>query len=173
MTALEYDRMPGRSAYMPQAKTVEWETPQAFYDRLDAEFNFLVDAAATKENAKCAEYFSIAMFNAFDHHWASDGAVFCNPPYGRVLRRWVALAYEESQLNPHPIVMLLPARTDTKWWHEYVMRADEIRFVKGRLKFGGATNSATFPSVVVVFRSAKVDGFKARGIYPYISSMQR
>lgn len=149
---------------MPQAKTVEWETPQAFFDRLDAEFNFDLDVAANRENAKCEAYYDIAM-DGLTKSWANH-CIWCNPPYGRPLGAWVRKAYAEAQTNPYPIVMLLPARTDTKWWHEYVMRADEIRFVKGRLKFGGATNSATFPSVVVVFK-----GNTAQYRAPRISSM--
>ena len=144
---------------MPQAKTTEWETPQAFFDRLDAEFGFVLDAAATWRNTKCPcflgydvnEIFRDGLFGA----WSSyGGAVYCNPPYGRGLDKWLKKAYTESRGCPFPIVMLLPARTDTKWFHEYCMKADEIRFVKGRLKFGGSEVSATFPSMVVVFRAA-------------------
>jgi site-specific DNA-methyltransferase (adenine-specific) len=136
-------------AYMPQAKTVEWETPQEFFDRLDAEFDFRFDVAATETNHKCSEYSSNSL--GLPWHTISSGAIWCNPPYGRVLADWVRKGYLESQ-GGCTVVMLLPARTDTKWWHDYVMTASEIRFVRGRLKFGGAANSATFPSVVVVFR---------------------
>ena len=159
-----------KQGYMPPAKTVEWETPQAFFDRLDAEFHFSLDAAATLDNAKCVQCLTRAE-DALSQSWHDVGAVYCNPPYGRVLAEWVRKAYTEAQTSKHPVIMLIPARTDTRWWHEYVMQADEIRFVKGRLKFGGAANSATFPSVVVVFRALLADDCIAPGNTPYISSM--
>ena len=137
-------------AYMPQAKTVEWETPQAFFDRLDREFHFGLDPCATAANAKCRKFYTETN-KGLSRSWANC-PVFVNPPYGRELAAWVKKAWHESRLSPYPIVMLLPARTDTHWWHDYVMRADEIRFIEGRLKFGGADSSATFQSVVVVFR---------------------
>jgi len=137
-------------AYMPKAKTTEWETPQAFFHSLNREFHFGLDPCATAVNAKCNRYFTRA-HDGLSKSWANS-PVYVNPPYGRELAAWVKKAYNESRLSPYPIVMLLPARTDTHWWHDYVMRADEIRFVEGRLKFGGADTSATFPSVVAVFR---------------------
>ena len=141
-----------KQGYMPPAKTVEWETPQAFFDRLDAEFEFTLDAAANHDNAKCEAYYDIEM-DGLAKSWQNH-CVWCNPPYGgRVLAGWVRKAHAESKTCPHPIVMLLPARTDVKWWHDCAMQADEVRFVKGRLKFTGGKHSATFPSVVVVFRS--------------------
>jgi len=143
-----------KQGYMPPAKTVEWSTPQAFFNRLDAEFHFSLDTAATLENSKCVQCLTKAE-DGLRASWHDVGAVYCNPPYGRVLADWVRKAYTEAQGYGHPIVMLIPARTDTKWWHEYVMRADEIRFVKGRLKFGDGAQSATFPSVVVVFRQGE------------------
>ena len=160
-------------AYMPQAKTVEWETPQAFFDRLDAEFGFVLDAAATRRNTKCPCFLGYDVNDIFRDGlvsaWSSyGGPVWCNPPYGKALAKWVKKAHFESQENPHPIVMLLPVRSDTKWWHEYVMQADEIRFVRGRLKFGGSKVSATFPSCVVVFRAA----IDCKGGKPRISTME-
>ena len=137
-------------AYMPQAKTVEWQTPQAFFNALDREFHFGLDPCATTTNAKCRVFFT-KHEDGLSRSWANC-PVFVNPPYGRELIKWVQKAWRESRLSPYPIVMLLPARTDTRWWYAYVMRADEIRFVEGRLKFGGCKDSATFPSVVVVFR---------------------
>jgi site-specific DNA-methyltransferase (adenine-specific) len=148
---------------MPKAKSTEWETPQAFFDKLNEEFHFGLDPCATADNAKCLKYYDR---NGLSRSWA-DCPVFCNPPYGRELAKWVWKAWHDSQLSPYPIVMLLPARTDTGWWHNYVMQADEIRFVKGRLKFGGSDNSATFPSVVVVFRCA-LDSYNPHG--PNVSS---
>ena len=130
------------------SKTVECETPQAFFDRLDAEFDFTLDPCATPENAKCDKFFTKEN-DGLLQHW--HGRVFVNPPYGRVIGDWVAKAYGAAQSNGATVVMLIPSRTDTRWWHDWVMRAQEIRFVKGRLKFGGR-NSAPFPSAVVIFR---------------------
>lgn len=94
------------------------------------------------------------------------GVTFCNPPYGREIGKWVRKAYEESKKGP-TVVMLLPARTDTKWFHDYIYGKAEIRFIRGRLKFGGGENSAPFPSMVVVFQEGGDDNgrfdFKAGG----------
>lgn len=128
--------------------SMEWETPQEFFDRLDAEFHFDLDVCATAENAKCARYFTPEE-DGLAQEWG--GTCFMNPPYGREIGKWVRKAYEEAQKGA-TVVCLLPARTDTAWWHDYVMRAVEIRFIRGRLRFGGAANGAPFPSAVVVFR---------------------
>lgn len=133
------------------SKKTDWETPQAFFDRLDAEFHFDLDAAANYENRKCRLYYSPKM-NALITCWSSLSAVWLNPPYGRSIGKWLEKAYKESLLSVYPIVCLIPARTDTVYWHDYVMRADEIRFIKGRLRFVGAEHAAPFPSVIVVFR---------------------
>lgn len=135
---------------MFSSKSVIWETPQDFFDKLDIEFHFTLDAAALKENAKCKNYFSPEE-NGLEKEW--NGIVWCNPPYGRKeTGLWVRKAYEEYMRGCKTIVMLLPARTDTKWFHEYIYGKAEIRFVKGRLKFGGAKDAAPFPSMVVVFK---------------------
>lgn len=128
----------------------DWETPQELFDVLNEEFHFTLDACATPLNTKCPVFYSE---DSLDHTW--PGRVFCNPPYGRRILDWVRHAYTESQhcLRNEVVVMLLPSRTDTKWWHRWVMKADEIRFIEGRLKFGGAKNSAPFPSCIVVFRA--------------------
>jgi phage N-6-adenine-methyltransferase len=124
-----------------------WETPQQVFDRLDAEFGFDLDACATPETAKCKLYYSEAD-DALLREWR--GVVWCNPPYGREIGRWMCKAYL-SALEGATVVCLVPSRTDTRWWHEYEMKG-EVRFLRGRLKFGGAQNSAPFPSAVVVFR---------------------
>jgi len=126
---------------------MDWGTPQAFYDLLDAEFHFTLDACATAENAKCAHYYT-KEDDGLSMPWA--GHVWCNPPYGRDIGDWVRRAFEAS-VRGAIVVLLIPARTDTAYWHEYVMRAAEVRFVRGRLTFEGADNSAPFPSAVVVF----------------------
>lgn len=129
------------------SKSGEWATPQTFFDRLNAEFHFTLDPCATHENAKCANYYTIED-DGLAQPW--PGRVYVNPPYGREIGRWVRKAYEEVK-QIALVVMLIPARTDTAYWHDYVMRASEIRFVRGRLRFGDAAHSAPFPSAVVVF----------------------
>lgn len=127
--------------------SVEWETPQALFDALDEEFGFTLDAAAAPSNAKCERYYT-EQDDALSQPW--EGTVWCNPPYGRIIGKFVAKGFEEAQKGA-TVVMLIPARTDTRYWHEYVMRAREIRFIKGRLHFSGSRNNAPFPSAVVVF----------------------
>lgn len=144
---------PATTATMFSSASTERSTPQDFYDALNAEFNFTTDAAATRENAKCAAYFTKDMDAlAPASVWGAYGAVWLNPPYGRGISKWFAKAYEES-LKGATVVMLVPARTDTSYWHRYVIETKaEVRFVKGRLKFGGHKNAAPFPSAVVIFR---------------------
>jgi phage N-6-adenine-methyltransferase len=127
--------------------TVEWETPQAFFDALDAEFHFTLDVAADASNAKCARYLT-REDDALTQHW--EGVCWCNPPYGKELSAWLQKAYESAQAGA-TVVCLLPARTDRRWWHAYAARG-EVRFVPGRLTFTGASNPAPFASVIVIFR---------------------
>lgn len=131
------------------SKTPEWETPQDLFDELDKEFHFELDVCATKENAKCKRFYT-KEDDGLSHGWG--GQVWCNPPYGREIGKWVEHAFLHSHKGE--IVMLLPARTDTKWFHTYIYNKpwSEIRFLKGRLKFGGSKNSAPFPSMIVIFR---------------------
>lgn len=135
---------------MFSSKTDQWETPKDFFDDLDALFHFTLDACALPENAKCEKYFTPEM-DGLKQEWG--GVVWCNPPYGREIGRWVEKGYLSAK-NGCTVVMLLPARTDTKWFHEYcyMNRFATVRFVKGRLKFGGSRNGAPFPSMVVIFR---------------------
>ena len=130
--------------------TGEWETPQDVFDALSLEFGgFDLDPCATEQNAKCKRYFTLAD-NGLAQTWA--GKVFVNPPYGREIGDWIWKCYISSMSTADLVVALLPSRTDTKWWHDWVMLASEIRFIRGRLKFGGATNSAPFPSAIAVWR---------------------
>lgn len=137
------------------SEKMDWCTPQAFFDRLDGEFHFVLDAAATKENAKCQRFFT-PDDDALTQSWDCGGAVFCNPPYGRTIGRWCKKAWEESQKMRNPVVMLIPARTDTRYFHDYIYGKAEVRFVRGRLKFedekGTVKASAPFPSMVVIWR---------------------
>jgi len=135
---------------MFSSKTTEWETPQEFFDELNAEFNFTLDPCATPDNAKCKKYYTIKE-NGLKQNWGGE-TVFCNPPYGRAIKDWVKKCYEEAQKPNTTVVMLIPARTDTNYFHDYIYgKAKEIRFIRGRLKFGNAKNAAPFPSMVVVF----------------------
>lgn len=135
---------------MFSSSTDLWATPQDFFDRLNAEFDFDIDVCASPNNAKCDTYFTKEQ-DGLSQSWR-DATCWCNPPYGREVGKWVQKAYISSKNEGSTVVMLLPARTDTKWFHEYIYNQSEIRFIKGRLKFGGSTNSAPFPSMVVVFR---------------------
>lgn len=128
--------------------TEEWATPEDFFDALDAEFHFTLDPCSTDDNAKCAKHFTKEQ-DGLSQDWTGE-CVFCNPPYGREMPRWIAKCAEHG-MRGGIAVMLIPARTDTKAFHEYIYHKAEIRFIRGRLKFGGAKNSAPFPSMVVVF----------------------
>ena len=140
------------SDVMFSSKTDMWETPQAFFDDLDRLFHFTLDACAIPENAKCAVFYTPEQ-DGLSQRWT--GTVWCNPPYGRKIGEWVRKAYQSvvSQ-DAECVVMLLPARTDTRWFHDYcyMNKFAQIRFVRGRLKFGGGQNAAPFPSMVVIFR---------------------
>ena len=131
--------------------SVEWSTPQDVFDKLNEEFHFTLDAAATPENAKCDRYYTKAD-DGLKMPWG--GHVWCNPPYGKTIGLWVKKAYESATENGSVVVMLLPARTDTKWFHSYILHRSEIRFIAGRLKFGDAKTSAPFPSMIAIFRGA-------------------
>lgn len=124
-----------------------WETPLWFFDQLNAEFNFTTDVCAIAENAKCERFYSPEM-DGLNQDW--QGVCWMNPPYGREIGRWMRKAFESSQ-NGATVVCLVPARTDTAWWHDYAIKG-EVRFIKGRLKFGGSKWNAPFPNAIVIFR---------------------
>ena len=131
------------------SNTSEWATPIEFYKMLDSEFNFTLDPCSTEENHKCKKYYT-KKENGLIQSWENE-IVFCNPPYGREIAQWVEKAYNEN-LKGTKIVLLLPARTDTKWFHNFIYEKHEIRFLKGRLKFNDSKNSAPFPSMVVIMK---------------------
>ena len=134
---------------MFSSATGNWATPPGFFAYLDEQFGpFTLDPCASADNAKCP-FFYTKEDDGLAQPWY--GTVFVNPPYGRGIQHWIQKAFKSAQKNQTRVVMLIPARTDTRYWHDYVMSADEIHFVKGRLKFGSSTNSAPFPSAVVVF----------------------
>ena len=129
------------------SKTDLWYTPEDFYEKYNSVYNFETDVCATHENAKCENYYTQEV-DGLLQDW--QGVCWMNPPYGRTIGKWMKKAYESS-LNGATVVCLVPARTDTNWWHDFAMKG-EIEFIKGRLKFGGSKNSAPFPSAVVVFK---------------------
>lgn len=116
----------------------DWKTPKAVYQILDSEFNFNHDPCPTNPT-----------HDGLKNDWGRRNYV--NPPYGREIGKWCKKAYEEWQKGKL-VVMLIPSRTDTKWWHDYIMKVDEIRFIKGRLNFDDSGNPAPFPSAVIIFR---------------------
>jgi len=129
------------------SKTDLWATPQDFFNNLNAEFGFQTDVCCLPNNAKCKNFFTPEM-DGLKQNWS--GVCWMNPPYGRTIILWMRKAYE-SALVGATVVCLVPSRTDTAWWHDYAMKGD-IRFIRGRLKFGDAKNSAPFPSAIIIFR---------------------
>lgn len=132
------------------SNTCEWATPKEFFAEYDREFGFDVDVCALPENAQCDRYFTPEQ-DGLTQEW--EGTCWMNPPYGRRIGHWIKKAYESS-LNGATVVCLVPARTDTAWWHDFCMKG-EIRFLRGRIYFeqgNGARSAAPFPSAVVVFR---------------------
>ena len=123
-----------------------WATPQWLYDKLDAEFHFDLDVAASDSNHKCDRYFTREI-DGLDQEWS--GVVWCNPPYGKELPKWVKKAYDYAQ-SGGTVVMLLPARTDTRWWHNYCRYAQH-RWIYKRLKFNDGDKPSPFPSVLVIW----------------------
>ena len=128
--------------------TDQWETPQEFFESLDKEFGFKTDVCATAENTKCERFFSPEQ-NGLLQEWT--GVCWCNPPYGREIKKWVRKAAGSEATT----VLLLPARTDTGWFHEHIYGKAEVRFLRGRIKFSGAKHNAPFPCMLVVFRNEK------------------
>jgi site-specific DNA-methyltransferase (adenine-specific) len=145
---------------MFSSQSAEWETPQDFFDRLNQTHNFTLDPCSTLANTKCPTHYVKAQ-DGLSQDWGGH-KVFVNPPYGREMKRWVKKSFEESQKPNTTVVMLIPARTDTQYWHDYCMKADIIYFVKGRLHFKNKaaadytgktkTSPAPFPSAVIVFK---------------------
>lgn len=134
--------------------TPEWSTPQDFFDTLDKEFHFTLDPCSTHENAKCKKHYT-KVENGLTQDWSGE-IVFCNPPYGaKSTAEWIKKCSEEASKPDTTVVMLIPARTDTAAFHDYIYQKAEIRFVRGRLKFGGSKNSAPFPSMIVIFRGGE------------------
>lgn len=134
----------------------EWATPRDIFDALDAEFHFTLDPCASDENHKCDKYFTKEQ-DGLKQSWVGE-AVFMNPPYGREIGKWIEKAYRESLQTNTYVVCLIPARTDTRYFHDHIMKAQEIRFKRGRIHFNDSKNSAPFPSMLVLFTGRSRDG---------------
>lgn len=131
------------------SNTSEWATPQKLFNLLNKEFNFNLDPCSTDQNYKCEKHYT-QKDNGLIKSWEGY-RVYCNPPYGRQIYWWVKKAYDENKKGTF-VVLLLPARTDTKWFHEFIYNKHEIRFLKGRLKFNDGESNAPFPSMLVIMR---------------------
>jgi phage N-6-adenine-methyltransferase len=140
------------------SRSEEWATPPSFFDELHAEFGFTLDPCATRENAKCPTFFTKAE-NGLGRDWGQH-IVFCNPPYGRAIGEWARKCYEAS-LAGATVVMLAHSRTDTRFFHDWVYGKAELRFVRGRLKFGDGKQSAPFPSMLAIYRPQAVAALAA------------
>ena len=127
----------------------EWATPQSLFDELNKEFHFTLDPCATPENAKCKRFFTKEQ-DGLKQSWNGE-TVFCNPPYGRAIKDWVKKAHEEA-VKGATVVLLIPARTDTAYFHDYIYRKHEFRFIRGRLHFNECKSPAPFPSMIVIMR---------------------
>lgn len=136
------------------SKTDQWATPQIFFDHLNDEFHFDLDPCADEKNHKTELYFT-KEDDGLTKDW-SGHRVFCNPPYGRTIGKWVEKSFKEGVKDNTLVVLLIPARTDTSYFHDYIYNRAEIRFVPGRLKFGGSSTGAPFPSMVVIYRGPKM-----------------
>lgn len=129
---------------------MDWGTPTKLFQELNHEFVFTLDAAASDQNTKCKHYFTESS-DGLNQDWGNHNSIFLNPPYGRAIPKWVEKAYNESLKPNTTIVCLIPVRSDTKWWHNFVMKSSEIRLMNRRLTFEGANNKAPFPACIVVF----------------------
>lgn len=136
---------------MFSSKTDQWATPNSFFAEIDKEFHFTLDPCADEFNHKCDKWYGVES-NGLLQDWGGY-RVFCNPPYGREIIKWVRKAYYESHKDNTLVCMLIPARTDTKYFHDYIQHRAEVRFIRGRLKYGSSENAAPFPSMLVIWRA--------------------
>jgi site-specific DNA-methyltransferase (adenine-specific) len=157
--------MNGKDTALFSKASDEWSTPDFLFEMLDEEFHFNFDAAAQEGNCKVA-FYSPDSLNGSWNNKEYQRIVWLNPPYSKI-GAFMKKAYEESQKGA-VVVCLIPARTDTKYWHDYVMKAQELRFVKGRLKFGDSKTGAPFPSVIVIFKTMTPFDILSHPYGPYI-----
>ena len=142
-------RMMPMNKVLFSSERMDWETPDELFEELNKEFAFTLDAASSHSNAKTKKHFTVEE-NGLLQNWGGE-TVWVNPPYGKELPKWIEKAAKEGTKPDTKVVMLIPARTDTRAFHEYIYKKAEIRFLKGRLTFKGAQNNAPFPSMVVIF----------------------
>ncbi|WP_409043290.1 phage N-6-adenine-methyltransferase [Latilactobacillus sakei] len=139
---------------MFSSKKEDWETPQLFFNELNKKYKFNWDLASSDANAKCVNHFTVGDDSLSQDWSALEGNLWLNPPYGRDLKHWVKKAYESSLDRSGLLVMLIPSRTDTSYWHDYIFDKAQIKFIRGRLKFengGVASQPAPFPSALIVY----------------------
>lgn len=136
------------------SNTAEWSTPQDLFDRLNDEFHFTLDPCSTDENAKCEKHYTKDQ-DGLKQSWAGE-TVYCNPPYGREIGAWCRKCYEHF-MGGGTAVMLIPARTDTSWFHDWIYGKAEIRFIRGRLRFSNSKSYAPFPSMIVIYGATMND----------------
>lgn len=134
------------------SKKEDYETPQYLFNELNEEFHFTLDPCSDENNFKCKKHYTIKE-DGLKKDW-SGNIVFCNPPYGRKIYDWIKKSFEESKKNNTIVVLLIPSRTDTKYFHEFLYKKDnvELRFLKGRIKFGNSDHGAPFPSLIAIMR---------------------
>lgn len=139
-------------AYMPQSKRIDWCTPKSFFQKLNKIYNFNLDAAASAGNRLCGDKYFDEQNSGLSNPW-SGMRVWCNPPYGRALTLWIEKAILEMSCADKPpvIVMLIPARTDTRWWHAAIESGARAYYIKGRLKFDDGAMAAPFPSALLIW----------------------
>lgn len=139
---------------MFSSKKEDWETPQLLFDELNKKYKFNWDLASSDANTKCVNHFTVDDDSLSQDWSALEGNLWLNPPYGRELKHWVKKAYESSINRDGALVMLIPSRTDTSYWHDYIFDKAQIKFIRGRLKFengGAASQPAPFPSALIVY----------------------
>ena len=144
---------------MFSSKMDSWSTPQDYFDSVAKEFPFTLDVCALPENAKCKAFYS-PEHDGLSQKW--EGVCWMNPPYGRQIGKWVQKAYNST--TSATVVGLLPARTDTKWFHDYIYGKAEIRFLRGRIRFSGCKNSAPFPSMLVIWGAKNINAKQMKGL---------
>lgn len=163
--------VPANYTVLFSSNTDDWPTPQDFYDRLDAEFNFTLDVCSSTANHKAPTFYALdhpdpARRDGLNRNWAADahdttgttGSIWMNPPYGKGIDQWMTKAHEAAQAGA-TVVCLVPVRTSTHWWHDTVLATGaEVRYVRGRLTFGTAKHSAAFSSAVVIYRPTDTVG---------------
>ena len=144
----------GGAAYM--SNRTDWETPTDLFASLDDEFHFTLDAASSETNHKCPKHYTLEN-SAFNHEGGGE-TVFCNPPYGKAIADWARKCSTEASRKNTLVIMLLPARTDTRWFQDYILNRAEVRFLKGRLKFetdGVPDGPAPSPSMIIAMRTGE------------------